>query len=210
MTNAERKAFRLTFCADSAALMVKRRWVRLEKLLRDALGSRRITRRFAEEIMLHLSLVVGFPSMIRGLELIAAVSPAVSGSGRHRKSPEALRASGHKTFRRVYGSQSDRVLAFLDSLGAGMSASILEHAYGSVFSRRGLSLAEREVLTIVVLCAHRHSKQLYGHLRGALRSGVTEDDLRTILARLRRIHRLEISGARRAMAAIRSRERRKN
>ena len=205
MTNAERKAFRLIVCTDSAALMVRRRWARLEKMLRDALGSRRITRRFAEEIMLHLSLVLGFPSMIRGLELIAAASPALAPPDRHRKSPEALRAGGLVTFRRVYGSQSDRVLAFLDSLGAGVSASILEHAYASVFSRRGLSLAEREVLTVVVLCAHRHSKQLYGHLRGALRSGLTQNDLRTIFARCERIHGLDTSEASRLMAAMRSR-----
>lgn len=210
MTSGKRKSLRLTFCADSAALMVARRWTRLEGLMRDALGRRHITRRFAEEIMLHLSLVLGFPSMIRGMELVAAASPPAPASRRPGRSPEMLRAIGERTFRRVYGSQSDRVLGFLDSLGAGMSASILEHAYGSVFSRRGLSLAEREVLTIVVLCAHRHRKQLYGHLRGALRSGLTRRDLGRILTRLERIHGLETRAARQALAAISSRRRIKN
>ena len=210
MTRAQRKTFRLTFCADVAALMLTRRWARLETLVRGCLSRRRITRRFAEEIMLHLSLVLGFPSMIRGLELVAAASPRASGEGRLARPREALRASGLRTFRRVYGSQSGRVLAFLDSLGSGVSSSILEHAYGSVFARRGLSLAEREVLTIVVLSGHGHAKQLYGHIRGALRSGLTEGELRRVLNRLGRLHAMESSEARRVLASISSRRRAKN
>lgn len=210
MTSARRRAFRLTFCADIAALMMMRRWVQLEALVHGALHARRISRRFAEETMLHLSLVLGFPSMIRGMEIVAAALPSRSGSNPRAPSAETLRTSGMKTFRRVYGSQSRRVLAFLDSLGAGMSASILEHAYGSVFSRRGLSLAEREVLTIVVLCGHRHGTQLYSHLRGALRSGLTQGDLRRILNRCRRAHRMDTSEALRLLADVIARTRAKN
>lgn len=210
MTAGGRRTFRLTVCADISALMLARRWILLERLIRDLLKGRRITRRFAEEIMLHLSLVLGFPSMIRGMEIVAAAGPAPSVAERRGKCADALRASGWRTFRRVYGSQADRVLAFLDSLGGGLSASILEHAYGSVFARRGLSLAEREVLTIVALCAHRHNKQLYGHLRGALRSGLRERELSGILNRLARKHRMDTSSARAALAAIGGRKLTKN
>jgi 4-carboxymuconolactone decarboxylase len=58
---------------------------------------------------------------------------------------------------------------------------ILEHGYGEVLSRPGLSVREREVLAVVVLGALRLPLQQESHRRGARRHGATAAALRAIL-----------------------------
>jgi 4-carboxymuconolactone decarboxylase len=58
---------------------------------------------------------------------------------------------------------------------------ILEHGYGEVLSRPGLSTREREVLAVVVLGALRLPLQQESHWRGARRCGATGAGLRAIL-----------------------------
>jgi 4-carboxymuconolactone decarboxylase len=183
-------------CADVAALMIRSQKGDLEALLRDSLRKEQLPRRFFEEVMIHLSLVLGFPHMLQGLESLAAASAA---GGRRvtfsRKAPRHLHAQGLRQFRRVYGPQTERVLAFLDSLQAGMSSWILENVYGRVYARSGLSLAEREVLTIVALNYHRHTKQLVPHLRGAVRAGLSFGELRKLFLRLSARHEMRTAEA---------------
>lgn len=64
---------------------------------------------------------------------------------------------------------------------------IVEDAFGKVFSRPGLSLKEREMANVAVLCMQEYGPQLYSHLRGALLVGVTPACLRQSLNALARL-----------------------
>ena len=165
--------------------MLRARRSALERLIRRSLADGLLRRRFFEEVMIHLSLVLGFPHMLQGMEVLWSASAPARGRLRREKGSRGLRAKGMEQFHRVYGPQTGRVLSFLDSLKRGLSIWILENVYGRVYARPGLSLAEREVLTIVVLNYHRHTKQLTAHLRGALRSGLSREELHRLFVRLR-------------------------
>ena len=196
------RSFRLRMCADVTALMVLQRTRALKALLRRSLASGRLRRRFLEELMIHLSLVLGFPHMLQGLELLAALAPSSRAGILESKSSAKLRTRGLRTFRRVYGRRSDRVLFFLDSLRPGLSRWILENVYGRVYGRPGMSLAEREVATIVALQLHGHTKQLNGHLAGALRSGLKSQELCVLLVRLEKLYNVRTRAAQAAVQEI--------
>lgn len=185
----------MTACADIAALMLRGRRLALERLIQDLITQKRLSRRFLEEVMIHLSLVLGFPHMLQGLEVISGAASTPRGVALENTGQKNLRRKGAHTFSRVYGLQSARVLQFLDGLVPGMSGWILDNVYGRVYARRGLTLAEREVLTLVALNAHGHTKQLVGHLRGALRAGLSSSELRSILRRIDSRHGIAIGRA---------------
>jgi len=65
----------------------------------------------------------------------------------------------------------DRWLGELDDVTEPLDALITDYAWGAVWSRPGLGLRERSLITIAVLAAGKHSNELKVHLRGAINNG---------------------------------------
>ena len=95
--------------------------------------------------------------------------------------PKTARAEGLRNLRRVYGAQTNKLLRHLKRIEPSLPRRVVEEAYGRVMSRSGLSLAERELINVVVLFIQSYERQLFSHLRGALKNGVSPDALRTVL-----------------------------
>ncbi|MGB2867371.1 MAG: carboxymuconolactone decarboxylase family protein [Bacteroidota bacterium] len=149
---------------------------RVQQLLRKEVDQ--LPESFLPELFIHLSLLLGFPAMLHGLEQYAALN--------HRKVPRSKsgtksRADGVRVFKKIYGGHADRVLTNMKKLHPNLPRWILRDTYGRVFTRTGLSLAERELVNVVVLALQGFEKQLYSHLRGALRTGMSPDTLRKSL-----------------------------
>jgi 4-carboxymuconolactone decarboxylase len=51
------------------------------------------------------------------------------------------------------------------------------HLFGEVWSRPGLSLRDRELITISVIAALGRERQLRLHIQGALNAGLTKDEI---------------------------------
>jgi alkylhydroperoxidase/carboxymuconolactone decarboxylase family protein YurZ len=58
---------------------------------------------------------------------------------------------------------------------------ITRYAWGEIWSRPGLSRAERSMITLTALVVLRQEHELAMHLRAALRNGVTPDQIREVL-----------------------------
>lgn len=56
-----------------------------------------------------------------------------------------------------------------------------EIAWGSIWTRPGLDLRTRSVITLSVLIALGRTSEIPGHLRGALNNGLTPDEIRELL-----------------------------
>ena len=56
-----------------------------------------------------------------------------------------------------------------------------EHAWGSVWSREGLPLKTRSLITLAALTALKCPQELKGHVRGALNNGCTVEEIREAL-----------------------------
>jgi 4-carboxymuconolactone decarboxylase len=75
----------------------------------------------------------------------------------------------------------DGALARQDDFTAPFQDFITRYAWGDVWSRPGLDRRTRSCITVALLAALGHQRELGIHLRGALRNGVTPDELREVL-----------------------------
>lgn len=64
--------------------------------------------------------------------------------------------------------------------GAGYQDVASALAWGGIWCRPGLSLRDRSLLTLAVLVARGREEELAGHIRGAMRLGVTRAELEEV------------------------------
>lgn len=89
---------------------------------------------------------------------------------------------GLKVRRAVLGeAHVNPALENADDFTRPMQELVTENAWGTVWSREGLSLKTRSMLTLALLTALNRPHELRAHLRGALRNGVTREEIREIL-----------------------------
>ena len=96
---------------------------------------------------------------------------------------DAERAAQGMTVRReVLGDEHvDRAVAATTPLTAPFQDFITRYAWGEVWSRPGLSRAERSMITLTALVVLRQEGELAMHLRAALRNGLTPDQIGEVL-----------------------------
>ncbi len=84
--------------------------------------------------------------------------------------------------RQVLGSDYvDRSIAEADDFLRPLQEMITEHAWGTIWSRPGLSRKTRSMLNVAMLTALNRPHELRLHARGALNNGVTESELLEIV-----------------------------
>jgi 4-carboxymuconolactone decarboxylase len=75
----------------------------------------------------------------------------------------------------------DRAVATTTSFTEPFQDFITRYAWGDVWSRPGLSRAERSMITLAMLAALGHANELAMHVRAALRNGLTPEQIREVL-----------------------------
>jgi len=84
--------------------------------------------------------------------------------------------------REVLGDEHvDRAVATTTSFTEPFQDLITRYAWGEIWSRPGLSRAERSIVTLTVLAALQHESELAMHVRAALRNGLTPEQIREVL-----------------------------
>jgi alkylhydroperoxidase/carboxymuconolactone decarboxylase family protein YurZ len=69
------------------------------------------------------------------------------------------------------------VLSRLRALDPFLERWVLRDAYGTIFSRHGLEVQERSLLTGLILGIQRLDRQMASHIRGTLRLGVPSSEV---------------------------------
>ena len=97
--------------------------------------------------------------------------------------PDPERAKrGERVRREVLGdAHVDRAKANVSALTAPFQDFITRYAWGEIWSRPGLSRAERSIVTLSVLAAMQHEEELAMHIRAALRNGLTVTQIQEVL-----------------------------
>jgi len=75
----------------------------------------------------------------------------------------------------------DRAVASTTEFSAPFQDWITRYAWGEIWSRPGLSLPQRSIVTLTVLAALQHEDELAMHTKAALRNGLTADEIREVL-----------------------------
>ena len=84
--------------------------------------------------------------------------------------------------REVLGDEHvDRAIAGTTAFTAPFQDLITRYAWGEIWSRPGLSRAERSIVTLTALAALQHEGELAMHVRAALRNGLTPEQIQEVL-----------------------------
>ena len=96
---------------------------------------------------------------------------------------DAERARQGMTVRRaVLGDEHvDRAVATTTSFTEPFQDFITRYAWGDVWSRPGLSRAQRSMITLAMLAALQHENELAMHVRAARRNGLSEAEIAEVL-----------------------------
>ena len=91
-------------------------------------------------------------------------------------------AQGMTVRREVLGdAHVDRAVAGTTPVTADFQDFITRYAWGEIWSRPGLSRAERSMVTLTALVVLRQDEELAMHLRAALRNGLTPEQISEVL-----------------------------
>jgi 4-carboxymuconolactone decarboxylase len=75
----------------------------------------------------------------------------------------------------------DAALKGVDAFNQPLQDLVTEYGWGAVWGREGLTRQTRSIINIAMLSVLNRPHELRGHLRGALRNGVTADEIREVL-----------------------------
>jgi 4-carboxymuconolactone decarboxylase len=91
-------------------------------------------------------------------------------------------AEGMKTRRRVLGdAHVDRAEAAKTDFDTPFQAFITEGAWGSVWSRPGLTPRERSLVTLALLAGLGHWDEVAMHVRASANTGASPEEIREVL-----------------------------
>ena len=89
---------------------------------------------------------------------------------------------GMSVRREVLGDEHvDRAVAGTTPFTEPFQDFITRYAWGDIWSRPGLSRAERSLVTLAVLAAMQHENELAMHVKAALRNGLRPEQIREVL-----------------------------
>ncbi|WP_397451393.1 carboxymuconolactone decarboxylase family protein [Pseudomonas sp. NA-150] len=110
------------------------------------------------------------------------------------------RSAGEQMRRQVMSDEFvDRALGNATDFTQPLQDFVNEHAWGSVWTREGLPLKTRSLITLAALTALKCPQELKGHVRGALNNGCTVEEIRETL-----LHCAVYAGAPAAIDAFRA------
>ena len=137
-----------------------------------------------DEILLQSFLNVGYPLALMAFGVWRAVAGPVKDGGEpiaHGLWEDWTRR-GAETCGAVYGRTFHKLMQNLKGLHPALEALVLVDAYGKVIGRPGLDLRRRELCTLAAVATLTTPKQLHAHLRGAINTGSTREDVDAVLA----------------------------
>ncbi|WP_044562720.1 carboxymuconolactone decarboxylase family protein [Azospirillum sp. B4] len=82
---------------------------------------------------------------------------------------------------RIFGADGMKSLVEADDFTLPLQDMVTRTCFGEVWSRPGLSLKLRSMLTIAILVGQSRPAQLRNHVKGAIANGVTKEEIREIL-----------------------------
>lgn len=88
---------------------------------------------------------------------------------------------GYAARKKVLGdAYVDRAFAEADDFTQDLQNYLTEHAWGASWARPGLDHRTRSMLNLAMLTALNRPHELEIHLRGAIRNGLTKDEIKEI------------------------------
>lgn len=89
--------------------------------------------------------------------------------------------TGLEKLTEIDGKGGEKVIKSLENIAPDLGRFIVEFAFGDIYSRRTLTMQEREMITIAALCVMGGCEpQLEVHIGGALNTGISPEKITEI------------------------------
>ena len=139
---------------------------------------------WVEELLLQSFLNVGYPLALVAFGVWREVAGPATETGEPIAHPEWKRwmERGVKACAEVYGRTYHKLLVNLRALHPAIEPLVVVDAYGKILSRPGLDTKRRELCTLAAIAMLDAPRQLHAHLRGALNTGSTREEVDAVLA----------------------------
>ncbi len=132
------------------------------------------------EAFLQMHLFVGYPPMIESLRILYEETENTVKPETGKDGPDQFLDDGTELARKLYGETYEEMIETMGRYHPVLPNWILRDGYGRVLSRSSLPLRSRSLVTISLLAASGHERQLHSHLRGALRVGADSIELKEV------------------------------
>ena len=122
------------------------------------------------EVILQLYLFNGFPATIESLKVFKHHFPDFKPDN-EQYNVNLFEKRGIINCKSVYTSNYDKLQNNITNLSLDLAEWMIIEGYGKVLGRNGLSLQDRELLNVAMLCTNYSEHQLYSHIKGAYNTG---------------------------------------
>jgi 4-carboxymuconolactone decarboxylase len=139
---------------------------------------------WVEELLLQSFLNVGYPLALVAFGVWRSVAGPVQDAGEPIAHPDWERwtTRGVEACGEVYGRTFHKLMLNLRALHPALEPLVVVDAYGKILGRPGLDSKRRELCTLAAIAMLRAERQLHAHLRGALNTGSSREDVDAVLA----------------------------
>jgi 4-carboxymuconolactone decarboxylase len=141
---------------------------------------------WVDELLLQSFLNVGYPLALVAFGVWRSVAGPVTdpAGGEPIAHPEWARWTerGVAACGEVYGRTYHKLLLNLRALHPAIEPLVVVDAYGKILGRPGLDAKRRELCTLAAIAMLDTPRQLGAHLRGALNTGSSREDVDAVLA----------------------------
>jgi alkylhydroperoxidase/carboxymuconolactone decarboxylase family protein YurZ len=152
----------LPLISSAAVLRKEKIFIKLlESAKRNRISSSKIY-----EALLQTYLFAGFPSALISLKIASQIFPFRKF---RRRSLKSSRENGIRNCKKIYGNKYDKLISNVKDFSPELSEWLIMEGYSKVFGRKSLSLKERELCIVAILCSMKFESQLYSHINGAYR-----------------------------------------
>ncbi|MYQ78372.1 MULTISPECIES: carboxymuconolactone decarboxylase family protein [unclassified Streptomyces] len=147
------------------------------------------TRQEIVEVLIHVCVYAGFPAALNGLTAAREVFesrpdeppfvPATDAPGGDRY------ARGQQALADIDGHAGQQVIDSLKDIAPDLARYVLEFSFGDIYSRTGLDLPTRELVTVALCTAlGTVGPQLRVHLHGLLNVGGTREEAVEVITQM--------------------------
>lgn len=154
--------------------------------LRERLAAARahgVAPREVDELLLQSMLNVGYALALQAFSVWRElVPPDQSGEPLVHDRWRDWAERGARVCAEVYGRTFHKLLVNLRGLHPALEALVVVDAYGKFIGRDGLDLKRRELCTLAEIAVLDTPRQLHAHLRGALNTGSTAQEVTEVVA----------------------------
>ncbi len=147
------------------------------RALRRAVPEGEPDRRWREAVLM-VHVFAGFPRGVEAHDVLAGLGGLGVPDEDELTEPTQ---GGAELFARIYGDATEDVRALLHRHHPLNARWILEHAYGRVLCRPGLTADRRELLACAALACLGQDRQLASHARGAVRCGASAEEVADVV-----------------------------